>query len=391
MDAIKFYENILKDLKKQGRERSFINIQQKGNYIFDENNKKLLNLQSNDYIGIGARGDFKKEIADAVLNGHINMGSYSSRLLSGNNYVYEELEALMQNKFRRPALLFNSGYHMNTGILPTLVTEKTIIIADKLVHASIIDGLKLCKCKFERFRHNDLNHLDKIIQKNKDIEDIIVVVESIYSMDGDCCNLKDLVNIKRNYPQVRLYVDEAHGIGCRGSSGLGLAEESETIKDIDLLVGTFGKAFASMGGYLISDEITKKYLIQKCRPLIFSTALPPMTMYFNKLVLENLNSYNQERERLKNISTKLKYELSDIGVQTVSRSNIIPIILGSDINAIRMSQRLRQEGFFVLPVRPPSVAEGTSRIRISLTSETTEIDCLVDVIKDELYKIRAIN
>lgn len=386
MNVEEFYETVLNRLKEQGRERNFINVKQEGKYIIDKNNKKLLNLQSNDYLGIGARGDFRQDVGQMLLNGGLNMGSYSSRLLSGNNCIYEELEFIMQKKFGKPVLLFNSGYHMNTGILPTLATENTIIIADKLVHASIIDGLKLCSCKFERFRHNDLNHLEKILQKYKNCEDIIIAVESIYSMDGDTADLKELVKLKTTYPQIRLYVDEAHGIGCRGSSGLGLAEETETIKDIDILVGTFGKTFASMGGYIVANDITRKYLIQKCRPLIFSTALPPITMFFNKLIFENLDSYKQEREKLIAISKKLKSELSQAGIETCSDSHIIPIVLGADHNAIKMSKRLTSEGFFVLPVRPPSVAEDTSRIRISLTSEITEIDNLVYVIKDEISK-----
>lgn len=387
MNVEEFYKTVLNDLKSQGRERKFNKIKQNGKYIFDKNNRKLLNLQSNDYLAIGARGDFRNDIAKMLSEGNLSMGSYSSRLLSGNNQIYDELEYIMQNRFGKSVLLFNSGYHMNTGVLSALTTENTVIIADKLVHASIIDGMKLCSCKFERFRHNDLNHLEKIVHKHKDCNDIIIVVESLYSMDGDMADLKGLVELKKKYTQIRLYVDEAHSIGCMGQTGLGLAEETGTIQDIDLLAGTFGKTFASMGGYIVSNDITKKYLIQRCRSLIFSTALPPVTMFFNKLVFENLDSYQTEREKLYEISRKLKQLLSTSGIETSSNSHIIPIILGSDNNAIKMSEILMHEGFFVLPVRPPSVAEGTSRIRLSLTSETDDIENLVSVIKSGISNI----
>lgn len=384
MNVLDLYSEELRRLGNIGRERNFTELQQDGAFVIDNSGHQMLNLSGNDYLGIGARKEFQNIIIDKISNAEINMGSYSSRLLTGDSHIYEKLENCMKSKFsREAALLFNSGYHMNTGIIPAISTPKTIIIADKLVHASIIDGIILSKVKFERFRHNDINHLEKLILKHKDTFcDIIVVVESVYSMDGDTADLKRLVELKKLYPQIRLYVDEAHAIGVRGDNGLGLAEETDTIQDIDLLVGTFGKALASMGGYLITNNIIKRYLIQKCRPLIFSTALPPIIMEFNRLVFENIHSYNKEREILREISNKLKTGLKSLGLKTSSHSNIIPVILGEDTKAIELSLKLKKVGFFVLPIRPPSVPEGSSRIRLSLTSETKDIEKLLYVIEE---------
>lgn len=377
------YIEELNRLKEKSRERSLLNIYRRNNYVVSQDsNMNMCNISGNDYLGIGARGDFL-DILQIEIKGITGyMGSYSSRLLTGNSIEYSRLENTLCNLFNKEAaLIFNSGYHMNTGIIPAVSTESTIILADKLVHASIIDGILLSKKPFERFKHNDINHLEKLIIKySKKYNDIIIVVEGIYSMDGDKADLISLVDLKKKYPQIRLYLDEAHSIGVQGKHGLGLAEETNTIENIDFLVGTFGKALASMGGYLITDNITKRILIQKCRPLIFSTAIPPINVIFNNIVLSHIHTYDKERLRLIHISEYLRSRLQQVGIKSTSESNIIPIVLGSDSKAVSLSKLLQSEGFFALPVRPPSVPEGSARIRISLTSETINVDHLANVI-----------
>ena len=197
------------------------------------------------------------------------------------------------------ALVFSSGYHMNAGILPAVADAHTLILADKLVHASLIDGIRLSAARCIRYRHQDYGQLEALLAKSyKDHEQIIIVTESIFSMDGDVAPLDRLVDLKKRYPGVMLYVDEAHGIGVRGRSGLGVAEEQGCMKDIDFLCGTFGKALASVGAYVVCSEVMRSFLVNRMRTFIFTTALPPLNVAWTKFILSRLGGWNDRRERL---------------------------------------------------------------------------------------------
>ncbi|KGO00622.1 8-amino-7-oxononanoate synthase [Porphyromonas macacae] len=345
-----------------------------GAYIVTEDGKRMLNFSGNDYLGLAARGDIRQPEG-------FDMGSTSSALLTGYYDVMADLEKQIAEQFgREAALIFNSGYHMNTGIVPALVDDKTLIVADKLIHASMIDGMKLSGVPFERFRHNDLSHLEKILQrKSASYRMIIVMVESVYSMDGDVSDLKVLVEIKRRYPQVMLYVDEAHAVGVRGARGLGLAEETGTVPDIDLLCGTFGKALASMGAYVVCDDVVRRLLVNRCRPLIFSTALPPSVIAYTRAVWQALPGMKNERLRLQEWSGKFRQFLVRKGISMPSESHIIPWILGENSKAVEVAEQLQKLGYYVLPIRPPTVPKGTARLRFSLTAETP-VDGLMEAI-----------
>ncbi|MGE8564635.1 MAG: 8-amino-7-oxononanoate synthase, partial [Acinetobacter bohemicus] len=268
------YSAQLEQLKQQGNLRQFTSNIQHGRTI-QINGQSMLNLSSNDYLGLASDLHLREQFFDQTPNDLRVMSSSSSRLLTGNFPEYEQLEAsLSQVFYGRSALLFNSGYHMNIGILPALSDARTLILADKLIHASMIDGIRLSSAKYVRYRHNDLNHLSQLLQKyhaDESFDRIIVVTESIFSMDGDETDLAELVRIKQQFSKVMLYVDEAHAIGVRGEQGLGCAQQYGVINEIDFLVGTFGKALASVGGYLICHAIIRDYLINSMRPLIFST------------------------------------------------------------------------------------------------------------------------
>ncbi|MDO4691763.1 MAG: 8-amino-7-oxononanoate synthase [Porphyromonadaceae bacterium] len=362
------YQAELESLAQNGMLRSLRVTRADGAYIYMDG-RRMLNLSSNDYLGISARGDFAEEVK-AELHRLGVAGSTSSRLMMGNYEEYQRLEDLLAERFgREAALVFGSGYHMNVGIVPALGDSSTIILADRLIHASMIDGIRLSGCRFERFRHNDLAHLERLLNKYSEAERIIVMVESVYSMDGDCADLRALVALKERYPNVMLYVDEAHAIGVFGDTGLGLAEETGTIEQIDLLLGTFGKALAGMGGYLICSDVIKRYLVNRCRSLIFSTALPPLTIAFARLVFEALPRYTAERLRLKASSAYLRQRLAQWGLQTPSQSHIIPIVIGEAKQTVQLAERLQALGYYAQAVRPPTVPEGSCRLRLSLTAE----------------------
>lgn len=362
------YQAELEGLAQSDMLRSLKTTRAEGTYIYMDG-RRMINLSSNDYLGIATRGDLAQEV-EAELHRLGGAGSTSSRLMTGNYEEYQRLEDLLAERFaREAALVFGSGYHMNVGIVPALADSSTIILADRLVHASMIDGIRLSGCRFERFRHNDLAHLERLLNKYTGAERIIVMVESVYSMDGDCADLKGLVALKERYPSVMLYVDEAHAIGVFGDTGLGLAEATGTIQQIDLLLGTFGKALAGMGGYLICSEVIKRYLVNRCRSLIFSTALPPLTIAYDRLAFEALPRYTAERQRLKASSEHLRQRLGEWGLQTPSQSHIIPIVIGGAQQTVQLAERLQALGYYALAVRPPTVPEGSCRLRLSLTAE----------------------
>ena len=209
--------------------------------------QRMLNLSSNDYLGLAADRTLREEFLQELTADSFLPTSSSSRLLTGNFTVYAELEQTLAQLFgTEAALVFNSGYHANTGILPAVSDTQTLILADKLVHASLIDGIRLSSAKCIRYRHNDLKQLERLLAENHAAyRQVIVVTESIFSMDGDIADLKELVRLKQMYENVLLYVDEAHAFGARGEQGLGCAEETGCIQEIDFLVGTFGKAASS--------------------------------------------------------------------------------------------------------------------------------------------------
>jgi len=337
------------------------------------------NLSSNDYLNLNNREDLYAQFNDEYSFTKKKYSSTSSRLLTGNSSEYVALEQTLQSSFNREAcLLFNSGYHANCGILPALTDSNDLIIADKLVHASIIDGIRLSKAKLERYKHLDYNHLERILQKRSDYNNVFIVTESIFSMDGDIADLQLLVALKEKY-NAFLYVDEAHAIGTRGEQGLGCVEEQNCINNVDFIVGTFGKAIVSVGAYVICDSVFKDYLINTARTLIFTTALPPVNLAWTNFICRNLVQFKQERMSLHELSNKFAQA---IGEQ--STSNIIPYIIGENTDAIAKAEQLQKLGYLVLPIRYPTVAKGTARLRFSLHAglKFSDIEPIIHLLKE---------
>ena len=369
MDAFK---QQLEQLSAQNQYRSIPDLVHQGRYIMREN-CKMLNMSSNDYLGLASNENLRQSFLQQYGDNFPSFTSSSSRLLTGNFPVYTDLEQLIAQRFQRESvLLFNSGYHANLGILPALTTTKSLILADKLVHASMIDGIRLSQCEFFRYRHNDYEHLKNLLEKNAGKFDrTFIVTESVFSMDGDVVDLNYLVQLKKQFPNTYLYVDEAHAIGVYGKNGLGIAERANVIADIDLLVGTFGKALASMGAYVVCDQILKECLINQMRPLIFSTALPPFNVAWTHFIFERLPQLSKERTHLEQLSAFLRQEVEHRTQIMPSQTCIIPYILGENEATLAKAKDLQEEGYYCLPIRPPTVPKGTSRIRLSLTADMT--------------------
>lgn len=373
MNSIEHMKQELLELEKQSNLRRLPQMIHDGRDVVVDG-QHMLNLSSNDYLGLAADRELREEFLQTLTPDNFLPTSSSSRLLTGNFSIYEELEAELAALFgTEAALVLNSGYHANMGILPAVSNQHTLILADKLVHASIIDGIRLTTARCIRYRHNDLAQLERLLEQNHpEYQQIIVVTESIFSMDGDQADLQALVELKRKYTHVLLYVDEAHAFGVRGKRGLGCAEEAGCIKEIDFLVGTFGKAAASAGAYIVCSRVIREYLVNRMRTLIFTTALPPINIAWTLFVVQKLAGMQERREHLTKISRTLREALQAKGYQCPSTSHIVPMIIGSSEDTVLCAEALQRHGFYALPVRPPTVPEGTSRIRFSLTAELKE-------------------
>ena len=377
-----WFSEKLEALRSSGNLRQLPEMKHQGRYSVT-GGRRMLNLSSNDYLGLATdpemrlMRDFMQEAGRSCAGGvpeDCLLGSSSSRLLTGTFDVHFALEhTLCRLSGRQSALVFGSGYHMNAGILPAVADASSVILADKLVHASIIDGIRLSSARSVRFRHQDMGQLEELVKKySMECSRIIIVTESIFSMDGDLADLRFLAGLKKRYPGVMLYVDEAHAVGVRGETGMGLAQELGVMQDIDFLCGTFGKAIASVGAYVLCDSEIREYLVNRMRPLIFSTALPPLNVLWTLRVMENLPAMDYRRERLAANSLYLRKSLASLGVVCPSGSHIIPVMAGDSRRAVEMADFMQRHGFYLLPIRPPTVPEGTARLRVSLTAAVTD-------------------
>lgn len=362
------FETTLLDLRRSGNLRSI---------PADSTLSAVVDLSSNDYLGIAARPGWQADFLSDEKNRRIALTSSASRLLAAPQQEYAMLEEQLEGLYGKPALVMNSGYHANTGILSALASEpKTVILADKLVHASMIDGMVLSRARFKRFPHNDLSRLEAMIKAERPTaRRIIVAVESVYSMDGDSADIEALMELRRLYPEVLLYVDEAHGVGACGPQGLGLCAATGRLDEIDILIGTFGKALASSGAFCIATSELRDYIINRARSFIFSTSLPPLCCAWTRHVIGRMTGMDTERRHLAALGLALREGIAAIDPSAAgTASHIQPFITGDARLAVELSSKLLDEGFKVLPIRTPTVPAGTERLRISLSAALTADD-----------------
>lgn len=360
-------------LAREGNLRTLPEVRHDGIWI-EQDGRRMLNMSSNDYLGLASDATLQDEFWQSLPERDRLLSASSSRLLTGNFDVHQELETLLAERFgRESALTFSSGYHLNTGILPAVADVHTLILADKLVHASLIDGIRLSSATCIRYRHQDYRQLQSLLEKHRtNFERMIIVTESVFSMDGDVAPLAELVELKKAFPNVMLYVDEAHAIGVRGKRGLGIAEEQGCLADIDFLCGTFGKALASVGAYVVCSRLMHDYLVNRMRTLIFTTALPPLNVAWTKFVFSRLDGWEDRRIRLASMAEKVRGAVRQAGYPCPSESHIVPLVVGESEKTVLKAAEMQRKGFYVLPVRPPTVPAGTSRLRLSLTAALPE-------------------
>jgi 8-amino-7-oxononanoate synthase len=362
----------LEQLRNDGALRSLRDIGERSGVWIEHDGRKMLNLSSNDYLGYGSDMALVEEFYSGRNSGNIlsdyGLGSLASRLLSGNHPGYGRLETALESLYGRPALVFCSGYHANIGVPTALAGKDDLVLADKLVHASLLDGLRLSQCECRRYPHLDMDYVRHLLEKKRaDYRRVFLVTESVFSMDGDCAPLGTLAALKKDYDLV-LYVDEAHGVGTRGERGLGLCEEQGVVDDIDIIVGTFGKALAGHGAYVVCAQAVKDYLVNRSRPMIFTTALPPVVINWNAWILEKASADRDGRARLAELSSRFRAALAEAAVRTAGNSHIVPAICGENKLALDIAARLSGNGYMAMAVRPPTVPPGTARIRFSLSA-----------------------
>ena len=354
----------LEALKNKGQLRRIPNIENKtdGKIVID--GVEYINFASNDYLGISTKRDLEKEFLENTTS---LLSSASARLLSGSSIEYKELEKTVASIFNKEsALIFNTGYQCNLGVISALIRKGDVVFSDKLNHASIIDGMQLSQGEFFRYKHFDYDNLEKLLQTKRDkYKRAIIVSESVFSMDGDVADIDRLIDLKNKY-NCLLMIDEAHAFCCYGKTLTGASYN----KDVDIITATFGKAVGSFGAFCVSSSDIITYLINKARSFIFSTSIPPINIAWSNWILTEKRDYLiNQKEKLEKLTHNVHLLLKKRGIETVSDSHIIPIIIGSNEDTLKVSEKLKSLGYYIPAIRPPTVPEGTSRLRISLTSD----------------------
>ncbi|MEC0232326.1 8-amino-7-oxononanoate synthase [Paenibacillus alba] len=333
--------------------------------------RRLLNMSSNDYLGLSQHPAILEVMREALLTE--GAGSGASRHVTGNLLPYGRLEeALADWQNCESALVFANGYMANSGVISALVSRGDVVFSDQLNHASIVDGIVLSRAEHARYRHNDMEHLRSLLHKYRDKRRKLIVTDAVFSMDGDQAPLRELVALKREYGAM-LMVDEAHSGGIYGRRGEGLCHELELLNDVDIHMGTFSKSFGLYGAYICGSRTLIRWLVNKARPLIYSTALPPSLITGISKALSLVQEEHWRRERLQAASRLFRSSLRDAGFHIGTGSSpIVPLIVGDNDRALRFSKALEVEGIAAVAIRPPTVPDSTARIRFSLSTAHTD-------------------
>ena len=378
------YKDEITKIIEQDNFRKIYNIEEKYEKFLVIDEKKMINFSSNDYLNLSTNKNLVNEFINKYLKSNeFIFSSTSSRLLTGSSKAYKKLEEDIAKLFKKEAsLLFNTGYQCNLGVVSTLVKRGDVIFSDKLNHASIIDGMKLSGCDFYRYKHLDYDNLEEILKKHRqEYKRALIVSETVFSMDGDIANIKKLVELKQKY-NAYLMLDEAHAFGVFGNNSAGIADKENLLEEIDIITATLGKSFASMGAFCTANKEIIDYLTNKANSFIFSTAIPPINILWSSFLIE------EKMNLIKEKSTKLKKLIQEahIYIKDKGKTQIIPIVIGDSGKTVKIAQQLQAKGYFVLPVRPPTVPVNTSRFRLSLTSDITinEFKDVINTIKEVL-------
>lgn len=362
-----FIDEALANRRRDHRFRDLKAFEPREPTLLSDGDRKLINLSGNDYLGLSKHPDViarSQHYAEQY-----GAGSTASRLINGTFTIHEQLEEKLASTFGwDAALVFNSGFQANSTIISTLADRHSLILADKLSHNSLLQGSLSSRATLRRFDHNSVADLESQLQKAsaEDFSRVIVITESLFSMDGDRSNLEAIAELAESH-EAWLFVDDAHAVGVWGEKGLGLAHG---ISGIDMVLGTCGKAFGGFGAFLLCSSKMKDYLINFCPGFIYTTALPPAVIGSIEASLELIPEMENERKSLHQMIRKMRKGIHDAGFGTGdSESQIIPVVIGGEQETLQLADFLEDEGFLATAIRPPTVPEGSARIRITLTSK----------------------
>jgi 8-amino-7-oxononanoate synthase len=377
-------EDFLTQADLQGMRRKLKAVNHISPTICIINKNEYIDFSSNNYLALANHPNLIKE--SIKWTEKFGTGSTASRLVSGTFSEYLELEdKIAEWKGTESALIIGSGYMANVGVISALSSNrKSVICADKLNHASLNTGAALTQGKFKRYPHLNFKKLEMLLTQNENEK--IIVSDTVFSMDGDICNIKKLKCLSDKFNAL-LYLDDAHATGIFGEKGEGLAG-----READIAMGTFSKAMGSYGAYIACSKTMKDYLINKCGSFIYSTALPPGVYgaISAAVTLVQTNEYKEKRKDLSKKSSYLKTELQKLGLNTGNTTTpIIPIIVGDIAETMKMSEYLMKNGIFVIPIRPPTVPAGTARLRVSINTahSYSQINKLLDLLSQYKSKL----
>lgn len=352
--------------QQQGRERRLEAGSPGPGVLWCCGEETLVNFSSNDYLGLAQHPQVIAG-AQAYLERY-GAGATASRLVTGTLEIHQALEQrLAQACGHEAALLFNTGFQANATVLGTLVDRASLVVADRQVHRSVIQGVQGLRAPFQRFRHNDLNHLEQVLMHHRRLgtQRIVIVTETIFSMDGDRAEIAELVALADRYGAI-LYLDDAHGFGVVGHQGMGLAAHQS---GVEVVVATFGKAFGAFGAVVMGSQLLRDYLVNHCPGLIYTTALPPAVIGAIDAALDLMPHLDCQRQQLQAQAATLRQQLQARGWDTAtSSSQIVPVVVGSEARVLALAAHLRRSGLLAVAIRPPTVPQGTARLRLALSS-----------------------
>jgi 8-amino-7-oxononanoate synthase len=354
--------------------------------------RSLINFSGNDYLGLAQHPALIERAREWTAR--LGTGTGSSRLITGTMEAHAELEGkLARASGCEAALIFASGWQLNAAVLPALFKiggPDVMVFADKLIHASLHQGCAAAGIKQIRFRHNDLDHLESLLQAEEGKPGRrFILAESVYSMDGDRADVVRLAEIAERHDAF-LYIDEAHAVGVMGPGGMGLCGMAPG--RVDLVMGTFSKAFGSFGGYVAGSKVMCDYLVNRCSGFIYTTAPPPASLGAVDAALDLLPSMQPDRDRMAAAAERLRQAFATMEVDTGdSTTHLVPGIFGEPGPTMAVSQALQEAGFLATAIRPPTVPPGTSRIRFALTAghSDEEIDALIAAMSEIWPRVKA--
>lgn len=360
----------LEAIRKAGLWRSLRTVEGPTGAEYVLNGRKVVGLCSNNYLGLAEHPAVKAGAIKAVEE--YGAGSGSSRLVSGNLAIHDALEArLAKFKGVQATLLYNSGYHANLGIITALVGPDDVVYSDALNHASLIDGCRLSRAKVRVYRHNDVGHLEELLRGDEDHKGRkLIVTDTVFSMDGDLAPLPEIVPLARKFG-AEVMVDEAHGTGLFGKNGRGVVDHFNLRGQVGIQMGTLGKSLGSFGAYVAGSRELIDFLINRSRTFIFTTGLPPAACGAALAALDLLEKEPGRMAKLWTNTMLFRSALREAGFKPAGETPIVPVIVGEAAAAVAASERLLEAGFHVQAIRPPTVPEGTSRLRATVTAAHT--------------------